>query len=97
MGDRTIEADGNIFFEDITNNLKCCIIFSTYKKSGFFKKVESGKKDEFVGLIYQCTPILNPQASAKLLFAKGAKEVSDLKDLKDIVKPLAQISGSWLK
>ena len=52
MGDRTIEADGNIFFEDITNNYKACIVFSTYKKKGFFKKTESGKKDEYVGMIY---------------------------------------------
>lgn len=52
MGDRTIESDGCIFFEDITNSLKACIILSTYKKSGFFKKTESGLKDEYVGLIY---------------------------------------------
>jgi hypothetical protein len=38
MGDRTIEATGNIFFEDLTNNYKAVVIFSTYKKSGFFKK-----------------------------------------------------------
>jgi hypothetical protein len=60
MGDRSIEADGNIFFEDVTNNFKACIIFSTYKKSGFWKKTESGLKDEYTGLIYQCPPILNP-------------------------------------
>ncbi len=52
MGDRTIEATGNIFFEDLTNNYKAVVIFSTYKKSGFFKKTQSGKKDEYVGLIY---------------------------------------------
>lgn len=52
MGDRTIEADGSIVFEDATNNLKCIIIFSTYKKSGLFKKTESGCKDHYNGLIY---------------------------------------------
>jgi len=52
MGERKIEADGNLIVEDITNNWKAVVIFSTYKKSGFFKKVESGKKDEFTGLIY---------------------------------------------
>jgi hypothetical protein len=51
-GDRTIEADGSIFFEDVTNNVKACIVFSTYKKTGFWKKVESGNKDEYHGIIY---------------------------------------------
>lgn len=65
MGDRTIEATGSITFEDITNNIKAVIIFSTYSKTGFWRKTESGKKDEFVGLIYHCQPILNLNASAK--------------------------------
>ena len=54
MGDRTIEADGSIFFEDVTNNVKAAIIFSTYKTSGFWKKSETGKKDDYFGIIYQC-------------------------------------------
>ena len=37
MGERTIEAHGSTFFEDVTNNLKAVIIFSAYKKTGFFK------------------------------------------------------------
>ena len=65
MGERSVEADGSTFFEDITNNRKAVIIFSTYKKSGFFKKKESGCKDEFNGIIYNCTPILNKSVSAK--------------------------------
>lgn len=52
MGDRTIEAHGNVFFEDLTNNYKAVIILSTHKKSGFFKKTESGKRDEYIGVIY---------------------------------------------
>jgi hypothetical protein len=79
MGDRTIEAHGSITFEDLTNNVKAVVIFSTYKQSGFFKKTESGKKDEYIGLIYQCQPILNPQNSAKLLYSKQASDISDLK------------------
>lgn len=59
MGDRTIEADGSVFFEDITNQRKACIIFSTYKKTGFWNKKESGSKDEFTGLIYKCQPVTN--------------------------------------
>mmetsp|Transcript_1382 Transcript_1382/g.886 ORF Transcript_1382/g.886 Transcript_1382/m.886 type:complete len:103 (-) Transcript_1382:378-686(-) len=64
-GERNVEADGNAFFEDLSNNRKACIIFSTYKKSGFFRKKESGCKDEYNGLIYNCSPILNREISAK--------------------------------
>jgi hypothetical protein len=97
MGDRTIEASGNIVFEDLTNNYKAVIIFSTYKKSGFFKKTESGRKDEYVGLIYQCEPIKNPDETAKQLYSKNATEISELKQIKDMVKSICDISGSWLR
>jgi len=49
MGERTIEAINSISYEDVTNNRKATIILNTYKKSGFIKVVESGKKDEFIG------------------------------------------------
>lgn len=52
MGDRTIEADGCTFFEDYQNHRKAWISFSTYKKSGFWKKTETGSKDEYEGIIY---------------------------------------------
>lgn len=97
VGDRTIEADGNIFFEDLTNNRKVAIIFSTYKKSGFFKKTESGARDEYLGLIYECSPILNPVLSAKNLYSKSAHDLKEFKDIKDMVKPICEITGSWLK
>ena len=96
MGDRTIEANGNVWFEDITNNIKAVIIMSTYTKSGFWRKTESGKKDEYIGLIYECQPILNAQASAKLLFSKSANDIKDLKNIPDLVKPICDIKGSWL-
>jgi hypothetical protein len=97
MGDRTIEAEGSIFFEDLTNNVKACVIFNTYKKQGFFKKTESGIKDEYNGLIYKCHPISNPNVSAKLLFSKSAEDVKDFKHLKDVIKPICEIKGSWLR
>lgn len=65
MGDRSIEATGNIFFEDLTNNYKAVVIFSTYHSSGWIKKTVSGSKDEFKGLVYECEPIRNSQASAR--------------------------------
>jgi hypothetical protein len=79
MGERTIETTGHLVFEDLTNNRKAVIIFSTYKKTGFWRKTESGKKDEFTGMIYQCEPIKNPEATAKLIYGKGAAEITDLK------------------
>ena len=77
MGDRTIEADGSIQFEDLTNNIKAVIVFSTYKKTGFFKKTESGSKDRYTGLIYECAPITQ-WVSDKQLFSKNAETISDL-------------------
>ena len=70
MGDRTIELTGNLYFEDIANNLKAVVIASTYKKTGFFKKKQSGNKDVFTGVIYKCQPITNADLSAKNLFSK---------------------------
>lgn len=97
MGDRTIEASGSIVFEDLTNNVKAVVIFSTYTKTGFWTKTESGKRDEYRGIIYECEPIQNPEATAKLLYSKTAHEFSDLSKVKDIVKPICNIEGSWLK
>lgn len=91
MGDRTIEAHGNIYFEDLKNNYKAVIIFSTYKKTGFFKKTETGRKDEYVGLIYECEPIKNPKETAKQLYSKNAIEISDLSKIKDMVRPICEL------
>lgn len=53
MGERTIEAEGNMIFEDVTNNIKAVVIMNTYKRSGFWTVTEIGKKDEYIGLIYE--------------------------------------------
>jgi len=97
MGERTVEADGSMLFEDLTNNRKAVIIFSTYKKSGIFKKTESGSKDHFKGIIYKCSPIVNHALAAKLLYGKNATDYKHIKDIKDVEKQLCEISGSWLK
>jgi hypothetical protein len=97
MGDRTIETTGHLIFEDLTNNRKAVIIFSTYKKTGFWRKTESGKKDEFTGMIYQCEPFKNPEATTKLIYGKNATEITELKQCKDMVKKICDIEGSWLK
>ena len=92
MGDRTIEPCGNVYVEDVTNNFKCYIILNTFKKAGYFKKAQSGKKDGFIGLIYKSKPI-DPKVSAKTYFRRNFKEVSKLKDIPDVVKPLFEIEG----
>ena len=56
MGERSVEAVGNVIAEDITNNFKAVIIISTYKKQGFFKKTVTGRKDEYYGIIYHSIP-----------------------------------------
>jgi hypothetical protein len=53
MGDRTMETINHMVFEDLTNNVKGILIFNTYKTSGFFSVTETGRKDEFVGIIYK--------------------------------------------
>lgn len=45
-GDRTIEVVGSNTFEDLTNHRKAVVIYSTFKKTGFFYKTVSGNKDE---------------------------------------------------
>ena len=95
MGDRNVDADGNAIFEDLTYNRKACIIFSTYKKSGFFRKKESGKKDEYFGSIFECPPITD--FSTKALYNKHDLSVRELKDVKDVGKQICEIQGNWLK
>ena len=97
VGDRTIEATGNLFFEDLTNNRKAVIIFSTYKVSGFFSKTETGKKDEYVGVIYDSEPITDPDSSAKELYGKNAIEIQELNKIKDMREQICEIEGSWLR
>lgn len=53
LGERTIEIGGSMIFEDLTNNRKCVMILSTYKKTGYFTSATTGLKDEIVGIIYK--------------------------------------------
>ena len=51
-GERTVEAYKNMYFEDVTNNLKCIIAFSTLESKGLLKRKVKGRRDEFKGIIY---------------------------------------------
>lgn len=51
-GERTVEAYKNMYFEDLTNNVKVVIAFSTHESKGLMKKKTKGCRDEFRGLIY---------------------------------------------
>jgi hypothetical protein len=97
MGERTIEATGNLFFEDLTNNRKAVIIFSTYKESGFFTKTITGKKDEYIGVIYDCDPITDPRQTAQELYGKNSIEIPDLSKIRDMKSHICEIEGSWLR
>jgi hypothetical protein len=86
FGDRVVYSTGNMVFEDVQNDLKAVIVFDYGKKKSFFSSRKKGTKlDEFEGLIY--IPKKN---------VKNKKEVYAVKDLKDVDKPLAPITGSWL-
>lgn len=97
MGDRTLEIINHMVFEDLTNNVKAVITFSTYKSSGFFKVTETGRKDHLVGLIYKTKPI-DPKQSFKTFYTKNSTEIKDLSQLdKEIVEKICDIEGSWLR
>ena len=84
-------------FEDLTNNLKAVLAFNTYKKTGYWHVTESGRKDEVMGVIYRTAKPIDPKASYKAHYVKGAKEIKDLSSLnKDMEEKLATVSGSWL-
>ena len=53
MGDRSIEAIGCTYFEDITNNRKAVVTMSTFKKTGWIRNTSEGIKDEVHGVIYE--------------------------------------------
>lgn len=96
MGERTVESDGNIVFEDLTNHRKAVVCFNTYKKSGVWTVTESGQKDEYVGVIYKCKPIDHVK-SAKKLYSKKGEKIKDLSKIDDMVKKICDIKGSFLK
>ena len=97
MGERTIEVVGNMVFEDLTNNIKAVLAFNTYKKTGYWHVTESGRKDEVMGVIYRTAKPIDPKASYKAHYVKGAKEIKDLSSLnKDMEEKFATVSGSWL-
>lgn len=96
MGERTIEAIGNMYIEDLTNNVKAVIVFNTYKKTGFWTKTETGIKHELFGTIYRCQPI-DWALSDKNIFSKDQVEVRELDQLKDVEEHIEPISGSWLR
>jgi hypothetical protein len=93
MGERTIEATGNILYEDAKNSLKALMCMSTLKVSGWVNKVTTGSKDEVTGIIYQSSD----KSMKPTEF--GAKQVlpESVEKLKDVKKQICKISGSWLK
>ena len=97
MGERSIETIGSCTFEDLTNNRKCVLLMSTYKKSGYWKTTVSGCKDEVEGIIYDSTPLSGDEESITKNYCRDIEFVTDLKKLKDIKKIICNVNGSWLK
>ena len=95
-GERTIEVIGSTTYEDFTNQRKAVICFNTYKKTGWFSKTVTGQKDGLEGLIYKCEPLVDDPASIKYHYSKEQNFVTEIDKLKDVVKPLVNIEGSWL-
>lgn len=81
MGERTIESVGNMIFEDLTNNIKAVIVFNTYKKTGWWTKTESGKKDELIGIIYKTQQPIDEKESFKQYYTKGSKDIKNLANI----------------
>ena len=44
-GERSVEAYKNMYFEDITNDVKAVIGFSTFESKGLIKKKTKGRRD----------------------------------------------------
>ena len=97
MGDRTIEAAGNAFFEDVTNNYKAMIVFSTYKKTGFWSTTESGRRDEYRGIIYKCRPIADSLQRTRDMYCRNLTDIEDVSGMPDMEQKLCEIEGSWLR
>lgn len=98
-GERTVEAYRNMYFEDLTNNIKVVIAFSTHESKGLMKKKTKGCKDEFRGIIYQCKPFGHMNSTKDLMNrfpTEKIKDVVKMKD-KDKIKDIAEIEGSWLR
>ncbi len=97
MGERTVECNGNMVFEDLTNNVKAVILVNTYKKEGLIWTNETGRKDEFKGIIYE-TQKIDPELSYKLHYHKTSKAIADLAQVDhEIIKTVGNIEGSWLR
>lgn len=74
-GPRTVEPLGNFVFEDLSENLRAVVIVNTFRRSGYWTVTETGKKDEFKGVIYKPTEDIDEQACLKKYFKKNPTEV----------------------
>lgn len=97
MGERTVEAIGSVFFEDLTNNRKAVLLCNTFKKTGWIRNTSTGCKDHIQGIIYNVKgELTGDKESIRKNYSKDIEFCSDLKHLKDIKEVLCEIDGSWL-
>lgn len=87
MGERTIECIGSNTYEDLTNHRKAVILMNTFKKTGWITNASTGCKDQYEGIIYECSKKLTGDAkSIKKNYSKDIEFVTDLSKLKDFKK-----------
>jgi hypothetical protein len=81
MGERSIEATGNILYEDAKNGLRALMCMSTLKVSGWVTKVTTGSKDEVTGIIYQSNenPMKPTGFGAKQVLPESVEKLKDVK------------------
>ena len=84
-GDRTIEGNGTVVFEDIGNNLKAVCILGTFEKTGFFGRGKTGNKTDFTGVMYQ----MNPKKITLTQFGKHQDLPTNLSKLPDLKTKVA--------
>jgi hypothetical protein len=90
IGDRTLNADGHFYLDDIENNLRCVLIFNPIMKAGgvFSSHKYAGKTDEFRGMLY------TPKSSAKY---DKSKKYTKYKHMEEEAKEVhSEFKGSWL-
>ena len=97
MGERTLETIGSCTFEDLTNNRKCVVLCTTFKKTGWITSTYSGRKDAIKGIIYDSTPLSGDKQSIKYNYCKEIKFIDDINQLKDVVQEICPVEGSWLE
>lgn len=93
IGERTIEIEGSLVWEDLRNKLRAVVVMSTFKAAGYFSGKKSGSKSSFTGAIYH----LKDAAVKPTVFGRTQSLPTDLSKLASEMKSkICDIEGNWL-